>query len=51
MLGRAVGSDWQSWRHNLEYVDYVGAALLVVAIAYLIVRIARTRRSGPTAVA
>ena len=51
VLGRAVGSNWQSWRHNLEYVDYVGAALLVAAIAYLIVRIARTRGGDPTAVA
>lgn len=51
VLGRAVGSNWESWRHNLEYVDYVGAALVVAAIAYLIVRIARTRRGGPTAVA
>jgi membrane protein DedA with SNARE-associated domain len=51
VLGNAVGSNWQSWRHNLEYVDYVGAALLVAAIAYLIVRIARGRRGDPTAVA
>ncbi len=51
VLGREVGSSWQSWRHNLEYVDYVGAALLVAAIAYLILRIARTRRGDPTAVA
>lgn len=51
VLGRAVGSNWESWRHNLEYVDYAGAALVVAAIAYLIVRIARTRRGGPTAVA
>lgn len=51
VLGNAVGSDWQSWRHNLEYVDYVAAALLVAAIAYLIVRIARSRDSDPTAVA
>jgi membrane protein DedA with SNARE-associated domain len=50
-LGNAVGSQWESWRHNLEYVDYVGAALLVVAIVYLIVRVARTRSSDPTAVA
>jgi membrane protein DedA with SNARE-associated domain len=50
VLGREVGSNWQSWRHNLEYVDYVGAALLVAAIAYGIVRIARTRRGDPTAV-
>ena len=51
VLGNAVGSSWQSWRHNLEYVDYVAAALLVAAIAYLIVRLTRTRRDDPTAVA
>lgn len=51
ILGNAVGSSWQSWRHNLEYVDYVAAALLLGAIAYLIFRIARTRDSDPTAVA
>ena len=51
VLGNAVGSNWQSWRHNLEYVDYVAAALLVAAIAYLIVRISRSRRGDPTAVA
>jgi membrane protein DedA with SNARE-associated domain len=51
VLGREVGSNWQNWRHNLEYVDYVAAALLVAAIAYLIVRLARARGSGPTAVA
>lgn len=41
ILGREVGSDWQHWRHNLQYVDYVGAAIVVGAIAYLIVRRAR----------
>ena len=51
VLGNAVGSSWQSWRHNLESVDYVGAALLVAAIAYLILRITRSRRGDPTAVA
>jgi membrane protein DedA with SNARE-associated domain len=44
VLGREVGSDWQTWRHHLEYVDYVGVALLVLAIVYLIFRHAR---SGP----
>ena len=34
MLGREVGSNWQSWRHNLEYVDYAVVALVVAAIAY-----------------
>ena len=35
VLGRAVGSQWQTWRHHLEYVDYVGALVLVGAIVYL----------------
>ncbi len=43
LLGREVGSQWQTWRHHLEYVDYVGAAVLVAAIVYLIVR----RRNRP----
>jgi membrane protein DedA with SNARE-associated domain len=51
VLGNAVGSNWESWRHNLEYVDYVAAALLVAAIAYFIVRLTRARRDDPTAVA
>ena len=44
VLGREVGRDWQTWRHHLEYVDYVGVTLLVIAIVYVIVR---RRRSGP----
>jgi membrane protein DedA with SNARE-associated domain len=51
VLGKAVGSNWESWRHNLEYVDYVAAALLLAAIAYMVIRIARNRRGDPTAVA
>jgi membrane protein DedA with SNARE-associated domain len=43
VLGREVGSQWQAWRHHLEYVDYAGAVLLVAAILYLIVR---SRRGG-----
>jgi membrane protein DedA with SNARE-associated domain len=48
ILGRAVGSSWQSWRHNLQYVDYVGAAALVAAIAYLVARRTRGGGGGPT---
>jgi membrane protein DedA with SNARE-associated domain len=46
VLGRAVGSSWQSWRHHLEYVDYVGALVLVAAIVYLVVRRVRGGRDG-----
>ena len=42
ILGREVGSNWQNWRHSLEYVDYVGAAIVVGAIVYLIVRRSRS---------
>jgi membrane protein DedA with SNARE-associated domain len=45
ILGNAVGSQWQAWRHHLEYVDYVGVAVLVAAIVYLIVR-RRSNRNG-----
>jgi membrane protein DedA with SNARE-associated domain len=38
MLGKGVGSKWPTWRHHLEYVDYVGAAIVVGLIAYLILR-------------
>jgi membrane protein DedA with SNARE-associated domain len=48
VLGKAVGSNWQNWRHNLEYVDYVGAALVVGAIAYLVLRRVRGGGGGPT---
>jgi membrane protein DedA with SNARE-associated domain len=44
ILGREVGSNWQSWRQHLEYVDYLGAAIVVGAIVYLVVR--RSRGGG-----
>lgn len=49
ILGREVGSDWQNWRHHLEYVDYVGAAILVGVIVYLILRRTRGGGGGPAA--
>jgi membrane protein DedA with SNARE-associated domain len=47
ILGREVGSNWVSWRHHLEYVDYVGLAVLVAAVVYLIVRWTRPRSDKP----
>ncbi len=49
LLGRAVGSNWQSWRHNLDYVDYVALAVLLALIAYLVVRRFRGRDAPPPA--
>jgi membrane protein DedA with SNARE-associated domain len=48
ILGRAVGSNWVSWRHHLEYVDYAGLALLVLGIAYLVLRRSRSGSDKPT---
>ena len=45
VLGREVGSNWQSWRHHLEYADYAVIALILLAIAYLVLRRVRTSRS------
>lgn len=47
VLGREVGANWQSWRHHLEYVDYVGAAIVLGVIAYVIVRRTRGGGGGP----
>ncbi len=38
ILGRAVGSNWVHWRHNLEYVDYVALALLIAAVVLFVFR-------------
>ncbi|HZU61269.1 MAG TPA: DedA family protein [Solirubrobacteraceae bacterium] len=47
-LGRAVGSNWQSWRNHLEYVDYFFIAVVVIGVVYLIMR--RVRRDPSAAV-
>ncbi len=43
ILGRAVGSNWVHWRHNLEYVDYAALALLIAVIVWFVFR----RMRGP----
>jgi membrane protein DedA with SNARE-associated domain len=46
VLGREVGSNWSTWRHHLEYADYAFAALVLLAIAYLVLRRVRASRSS-----
>jgi membrane protein DedA with SNARE-associated domain len=50
LLGREVGHDWQSWRNHLEYADYAVAGLIVLGIAFLVVRRVRNNRRPPPAV-
>jgi membrane protein DedA with SNARE-associated domain len=47
LLGHEVGSRWRDWRQHLEYADYAIVALIVLGIAYLLIR---RRRQPPPAV-
>jgi len=49
VLGREVGSNWQSWRRHLEYGDYALAAIVAAIIVYLVVRRLRSSREEPPA--
>jgi membrane protein DedA with SNARE-associated domain len=49
LLGYEVGPSWERWRHRLEYLDYIVATAIIVAIVYLFVR-ARRRRALATEV-
>jgi membrane protein DedA with SNARE-associated domain len=48
-LGQQTRKDWTTWRDRLHYVDYVVVALVVLGVAYAIVRRRRDRDAGPTA--
>jgi membrane protein DedA with SNARE-associated domain len=45
VLGDAVGSQWKAWRHHLDYVDYVGVAIVIGLIVWGIVRWVRHARA------
>jgi membrane protein DedA with SNARE-associated domain len=47
--GQALGGDWTSVRKGFEYVDYVILALVVIGIAYAIVRRRRGREPATDA--
>jgi membrane protein DedA with SNARE-associated domain len=42
-IGREVGANWESWKDSLHYVDYAVLALIILGIAYLVVRWRRNR--------
>jgi membrane protein DedA with SNARE-associated domain len=42
-IGKQVGENWEQWKDSLHYVDYAVVALIVLGIAYLVVR---RRRGG-----
>ncbi len=51
LLGQEVGSNWESWRHNLGYIDYVVAAAIVAGVVWWIVRRRRDEGGGDAAAA
>jgi membrane protein DedA with SNARE-associated domain len=42
LIGRSVGDNWEQWRHNLGYLDYVVLAAVVGGVIYLLLK----RRRG-----
>src|SRR3954465_13224466 len=47
-IGKQAGANWKDWKDGFHYVDYAVLALIVVGLAWLIVR-ARRRRAGAPA--
>jgi membrane protein DedA with SNARE-associated domain len=46
LIGRSVGDNWEHWRHNLGYLDYLVVAAIVVGVVYWVVRRRRGGGSG-----
>ncbi len=46
LIGQAVGANWEDWRDNLHYLDYVVLAAIVIGAIYLIVRWRRTPKTA-----
>ena len=42
LIGRAVGDNWEQWRHHLQVLDYLVVAAIVALIVYWLVK----RRGG-----
>jgi membrane protein DedA with SNARE-associated domain len=51
LLGQEVGDNWETWRHNLGYIDYVVAAAIVGGVAWWLVRRRRDEDGGDAAAA
>jgi membrane protein DedA with SNARE-associated domain len=45
LVGKAVGHNWQQWKNHLDIVDYVVVALIVLALAWWLLRVMRGRRA------
>jgi membrane protein DedA with SNARE-associated domain len=43
LVGEAVGDNWETWRHNLGYLDYVVVAAIVAGIGWWLLRRRQTQ--------
>ena len=46
LLGKTVGANWETWRHNLGYLDYVIVVGIVIGAAYWLWTRRRPDRRG-----
>ena len=46
-IGKQVGERWTQWRDSLHYVDYAVLAVLVLGLAFLLLRRRRGRGADP----
>jgi membrane protein DedA with SNARE-associated domain len=46
LIGRAVGDNWEQWRHHLQVLDYLVVAAIVGLVVYAIVKRRRGGGSG-----
>jgi membrane protein DedA with SNARE-associated domain len=42
-IGKEAGANWEDWKDNLHYVDYVVAGLIVIGVIYLLLRRRRAK--------
>ncbi len=44
-IGKQAGDSWEDWKDSLHYVDYAVAAVIVLGVAYLLLRARRRRKA------
>jgi membrane protein DedA with SNARE-associated domain len=47
-VGKQAGDNWTDWKDSLHYVDYTVLALIVIGVAYLLIRWRRNRGAAAT---
>jgi membrane protein DedA with SNARE-associated domain len=48
-IGKQAGDNWEKWKNNLHYVDYVVIAAIILGVVWLVVRRRRASGGAPAA--